>query len=166
MHRVEFGLWARWWASEVVGGDEDGNAVLRVRVRDDKPTEPEDWRVCDVVLDTAGHLWTRSDHPDWPWDYGAKDVSTPPSGSAEEARPPRPLVLLVRGGKPVGMQAEWKPGRWWRVTDADGDIWCETSVEDEARDAADDIEGAVVARQYVRTESEWRVVAADTGGAA
>lgn len=27
----------------------------------------------------------------------------------------------------------WEPGRWWRVLDADGSIWLETSDEQEAR---------------------------------
>lgn len=101
VYRAEYGLWARSWTSEVIGGDEVGNAVLRVRARDDRPTEPEGWQKGDVVLDAAGSIWMWVGDPDWPWASGAASVTYYPEGSAEDARPPRPLVLLVRDGKPV-----------------------------------------------------------------
>lgn len=56
------------------------------------------------------------------------------------------------------MTADWEPGRWWRVTyDGPSGIWCETSVEEEARDAhAECPGGGSLQRQYIRTEEEWR----------
>lgn len=53
--------------------------------------------------------------------------------------------------------SKWEPGRWWRVIGPDGQWWCETSDETEARAAVRP--GDTLFRQYVRTESEWREVA-------
>jgi hypothetical protein len=53
--------------------------------------------------------------------------------------------------------SEWKPGRWWRVIGPDGEWWCETSDETEARAAVRP--GDTLFHQYVRTEAEWREVA-------
>jgi hypothetical protein len=52
------------------------------------------------------------------------------------------------------------PGRWWRVLDADGGLWMETSDEQEARDAmAHDAQAASLERLWVphRDVGEWRV---------
>jgi len=48
---------------------------------------------------------------------------------------------------------EWQPGRWWRVVAPEGDIWCETSDEDEAREALR--RGDRLERLYVRTDRKW-----------
>lgn len=64
-------------------------------------------------------------------------------GITEDAR-----ILSVR------RPADWEPGRWWRVTEPDGRLWCETSVEREAREALRP--GDCLERQWVRSESEWR----------
>lgn len=49
--------------------------------------------------------------------------------------------------------SEYEPDRWWRVIAPDGSLWCETSVESEARERMrpeDTLE-----RLYVRTERVW-----------
>ena len=48
----------------------------------------------------------------------------------------------------------WEPGRWWRVIAPNGTLWCETSDEQEARDALRP--GDTLFRQWQRTEQEWR----------
>jgi hypothetical protein len=48
----------------------------------------------------------------------------------------------------------WQPTKWWRVTAPDGSLWCETSNEQEARDAMRS--GDTLQRLYERSESEWR----------
>jgi hypothetical protein len=45
------------------------------------------------------------------------------------------LPCVHCGAGTVTEEVEWEPTRWWRVLDANGDMWCETSDEDEARDA-------------------------------
>jgi uncharacterized protein (DUF2237 family) len=50
----------------------------------------------------------------------------------------------------------FEPGRWWRVL-RDGQLWCETSREAEARDAADQ-PGDVLQNLYRRVDEEWRDV--------
>jgi hypothetical protein len=63
------------------------------------------------------------------------------------------------------------PGRWWRVTYADGrtyetgpqqgrlQVWCETSDEQEAREAAARCPGGgVLSRLFEYRASEWRAV--------
>lgn len=51
----------------------------------------------------------------------------------------------------------WGPDRWWRVLDANGDLWCETSDEQEAREALLTAPGpARLERLYVRTEYRWQ----------
>ena len=52
------------------------------------------------------------------------------------------------------MSAEWEPGRWWRVIGPDGSMWCETSSEEEARDALR--LGFRLENLWSRTEYEWR----------
>lgn len=60
----------------------------------------------------------------------------------------------------------WTPGRWWYVYYADGrtydtgphegqpQIWCETSNEDEAREALHTCPGGgTLFREYTRTET-------------
>lgn len=80
-------------------------------------TTPECWTPGDVVLDAVGGLWVRA-HEDstaqgWPWAYAdgsapRPDPATPdgpvvavPEGTVAEGGPVRPLVLLVRRGRPV-----------------------------------------------------------------
>lgn len=46
------------------------------------------------------------------------------------------------------------PGRWWRVLSADGELWCETSDEDEAREAMRS--GDRLQRIYETRLDEWR----------
>ena len=53
------------------------------------------------------------------------------------------------------MSGGWERGRWWMVTDADGKLWCHTSVEGEAREMMRP--GDVLWKEWVRTEYEWRV---------
>ncbi len=57
------------------------------------------------------------------------------------------------GGVSV-LHEEWKPGRWWRVLGPDGDLWCETSDEAEARERARP--GDRLERQWVLLKEEWR----------
>ena len=49
---------------------------------------------------------------------------------------------------------EWSPGRWWRVLGPQGEIWCETSSESEARAAVRP--GARLERLYEMRREEWR----------
>lgn len=54
-----------------------------------------------------------------------------------------------------------EPGRWWRVLSVDGDLWCETSDEAEAREALAELEGpGSLWRLYVTRGEGWREVAA------
>ena len=53
------------------------------------------------------------------------------------------------------------PGRWWRVLEADGDLWMETSSEQEARDSmTNDAKAATIERLWIfpREAGEWRAV--------
>ena len=54
---------------------------------------------------------------------------------------------------------EWGTGRWWRVIDPTKDwpasVWCETSDEEEARDALKTCPGGVLYRDYERCERKW-----------
>lgn len=50
-------------------------------------------------------------------------------------------------------EPEWEPGRWWRVL-RDGEIWCETSSEQGAREAMEP--GDVLQRMWVTSDVEWR----------
>lgn len=49
---------------------------------------------------------------------------------------------------------EFEPTGWWKVLGSNGDCWCETSSESEARDAMR--EGDTLHRLYKKTEYEWR----------
>ncbi|MCX4504302.1 hypothetical protein [Streptomyces anulatus] len=67
------------------------------------------WQPGDVVLDAAGNIRVRSDHPRWVWDYpnegGTRDAHGAPAvpdGGLEEEDAVRPLILLVRDGHAVG----------------------------------------------------------------
>lgn len=58
---------------------------------------------------------------------------------------------------------EWAPGRWWRVTyvvDGEQKLWCETSAEDEAREALHRVpsgaEDVKLERLWERRAAEWR----------
>jgi hypothetical protein len=48
----------------------------------------------------------------------------------------------------------WQPTRWWRAIGADGGLWCESSVEQEVREAARP--GDRVEHLWSRTEYDWR----------
>lgn len=51
------------------------------------------------------------------------------------------------------MTKPWKPSRWWRVL-RDGELWLETSVEEEAREAMKP--GDKLQHMYYYEEYEWR----------
>lgn len=57
-------------------------------------------------------------------------------------------------GKPIPGEPIWEEGRWWRVIDADGELWCETSREFEAREAMRP--GDKLQRLYRADQKEWR----------
>jgi len=70
-----------------------------------------------------------------------------------------------------GADDGFRPSIWWRVLYADGrvyesgtyegrrQIWCETSVESEAREALTTCpSGGVLQRHFTRTATEWRDV--------
>ncbi|MCX5562733.1 hypothetical protein [Streptomyces sp. NBC_00038] len=66
------------------------------------------WHPGDIVLDAAGNLRVRSEHPRWVWDYpnegGTRDALgrlAVPEGGLEEHDVRRPLTLLVRDGQAV-----------------------------------------------------------------
>lgn len=66
-------------------------------------------------------------------------------------------LLAVLDGVPVTTQPDsFTPGRWWQVIAPDGSLWCETSVEAEARDRIRP--GDTLLRLYERTEKLWRIV--------
>ena len=50
----------------------------------------------------------------------------------------------------------WEPGRWWRVIGPEGELWCETSNEEEAREAARP--GDRLERLWRAEATEWRPV--------
>lgn len=49
---------------------------------------------------------------------------------------------------------DYHPGRWWRVLDPDGSVWCETSDEREARESMRP--GDALFRLFVLDRREWR----------
>lgn len=66
---------------------------------------------------------------------------------------PRGRLMVVPDTR-IDRMTDWKPTRWWRVTAPDGSLWCETSNEQEAREA--ECPGDAIQRLYERVESEWR----------
>jgi hypothetical protein len=48
----------------------------------------------------------------------------------------------------------WQPTRWWRALGADGELWCESSDEQEVREAVRP--GDRVEHLWSRTEYDWR----------
>ena len=57
--------------------------------------------------------------------------------------------------RPMLEEPSLRPGRWWRVIDADEGLWMETSVELEARSEAQS--GRTLRRLWVAEgRSEWR----------
>lgn len=58
------------------------------------------------------------------------------------------------------MDNDFVPTKWWRAVDAEGRLWCESSIEEEVRRSMRP--GDVLQRAYKRTEYEWRDVAKDT----
>jgi hypothetical protein len=55
------------------------------------------------------------------------------------------------------LRSEMRPGRWWRVLDEDGGLWCESSDEQENRRALKQIIGGKLQQSW-QTEIvlEWR----------
>jgi hypothetical protein len=69
------------------------------------------WKPGDVVLDAKGDIRVRSEHPKWVWDYPNEGSTRDalgrlmvPEGGLEEKDVARPLVLLIRDGRPIGGQ--------------------------------------------------------------
>ena len=57
---------------------------------------------------------------------------------------------------------EWVPGRWWRVLDAEGELWCESSDEEENREAMATApkQPTTLQRMWVtKQREEWRTQA-------
>jgi len=54
----------------------------------------------------------------------------------------------------------WTPSRWWRVLMEDGTLFCETSNEQEAREAKAVLgrDGSKLQRLYTREQKEWKEV--------
>ena len=46
------------------------------------------------------------------------------------------LVLADAADALTGADRAWEPTRWWRAIGADGQVWCESTDEDEVRSAA------------------------------
>jgi hypothetical protein len=67
--------------------------------------------------------------------------------------------------KLAAADAEWKPGRWYRIHQPDGTLWMETSDRREAQADADET-GWPLERLYVSTRNEWRRVRDDAPGTA
>lgn len=75
----------------------------------------------------------------------------------EEGKAPRPVP------HPEGDFVEWeelnkafRPGRWWRVVAPDGSVWCESSSEQENRNAMR--RGDKLYRIWRAELTEWREV--------
>lgn len=51
-----------------------------------------------------------------------------------------------------------KPGRWWKVVGPDGELWCQTSSESEARESMRP--GDTLYRSGIEMLEEWRYVEA------
>ena len=49
--------------------------------------------------------------------------------------PREEFIRHIGDGVLSGLHASIRPGRWWRVIEPDGNLWCETSSEKEARDS-------------------------------
>ena len=54
------------------------------------------------------------------------------------------------------MTREWKEGRWWRILDEQGNLWCETSDANEARQFLRP--GDKLQKLWYREERQWRDV--------
>jgi hypothetical protein len=95
-------------ALSVVSGDVHDGRMDRVH----KITSLDaTWKPGDVVLDAKGDIRVRSEHPKWVWDYPNEGSTHDalgrlmvPEGALEEKDVARPLVLLIRDGKPIGGQ--------------------------------------------------------------
>lgn len=51
------------------------------------------------------------------------------------------------------MSGNFKATRWWRIIDSNGELWCETSSQQEAEDSVRP--GDTLQRLYERTEQRW-----------
>lgn len=54
---------------------------------------------------------------------------------------------------------DYTPTSWWKVITPTGELWCETSSEQEARDSMRD--GDKLYHLFERIESVWRPVAVE-----
>lgn len=63
------------------------------------------------------------------------------------------VAAALADARPAG---EWVAGRWWRVLDPAGAVWCETSDEQEARERLRP--GDRLQRSWERREAQWRDV--------
>lgn len=68
--------------------------------------------------------------------------------------------MRVRKGIPLN-EGKWIPGRWYRVLDEHGNLWCETSDPNEALAAAKQ-KGTSIKRLWRYSKDEWRDYEADT----
>lgn len=50
---------------------------------------------------------------------------------------------------------DWQPGRWYRINQPDGRVWCETSDREEIQREHEKT-GWPIYRFWQRTDSEWR----------
>lgn len=71
------------------------------------------------------------------------------------------MVAELQTLRELAAEVVWEPDRWWRVTAPDGELWCETTDEQEAR--ANVRPGDTLARLFIMTVSrtEWRREEAD-----
>jgi hypothetical protein len=79
---------------------------------------------------------------------GVREMLNEPNAPSEEQ---------IRAAGTGWPRHELHPGRWWRVLGMDGDLWCETSDEDEARECMRP--GDTLHRLFVELIEEWREVA-------
>lgn len=93
--------------SIVSGGVQDGGMDRVHKITNLDAT----WKPGDVVLDAKGNIRVRSGHPKWVWDYPNEGSTRDalgrlaiPEGGLEEKDVARPLVLLIRDGRPIGGQ--------------------------------------------------------------
>lgn len=65
-----------------------------------------------------------------------------------------PLRVIEAARRAVEAPDGWRPGRWWRAVAPDGEVWAESSDEDDVRERARP--GDRIEREWRRAESEWR----------
>lgn len=52
---------------------------------------------------------------------------------------------------------QWEPGRWYRMFDANGNLWMETSDPEEIQREHEKT-GWPILRQWIKTDKKWRKV--------